>query len=79
MVDDTEHGMCGPTRPQLYHAFLTINGGAETGLGLWVSEELLKSPPRHIEPSILGGGKDASGTAFRLPPYGAANQIRHEE
>ena len=36
-------------------------------------------PPRHIEPSILGGERTQAEGPSRLRPYDAATQIRHEE
>jgi signal transduction histidine kinase len=64
-VADTGIGMSEETASKMYKAFYSTKGLAGTGLGLWVSSEIVE---RHHGRLIVRSrsGKEASGTVFEL-------------
>lgn len=72
-VADTGAGMSEETKAKLFHAFFTTKGVTGTGLGLWVSREILErhSGELHVRSSDT---PDRSGTVFTVfLPFGAAS------
>ncbi len=71
-VADTGHGMSAETRKKLFEAFYTTKGLSGTGLGLWVSQEIVgrHHGALHLRSRQAPG---RSGTVFTLfLPYQAA-------
>lgn len=69
-VADTGHGMSATTQAQIYKPFFTTREGIGTGLGLWISADIIE---RHHGQIRLrsSDAKGRSGTAFALLlPYG---------
>ncbi len=64
-VADTGAGMSAATRKALFEAFFTTKGVSGTGLGLWVSKEIVD---RHLGRLSLRSSQAAAhhGTVFRL-------------
>ena len=62
---DTGSGMSAKTRKALFEAFFTTKGVSGTGLGLWVSKEIVD---RHLGTLSLRScqGTTHHGTVFRL-------------
>jgi PAS domain S-box-containing protein len=74
-IADTGHGMTVETRRQIYQAFYTTKGSAGSGLGLWVTSNIV----RKHRGSIHVRSKrrpDSGGTVFTLifPLSGAAGK-----
>jgi PAS domain S-box-containing protein len=66
-VGDTGSGMTGEVRDRLFEAFFTTKGATGTGLGLWVSHEIILKHHGIIHlrsrPASAGG---SSGTVFQI-------------
>jgi PAS domain S-box-containing protein len=65
IVADTGHGIDAKTREHLFEPFITTKGDFGTGLGLWVSAEILK---RHHATLQIKSSTDPehSGTVFSI-------------
>ena len=65
MVADTGCGMSEATRRRIFEAFFTTKATTGTGLGLWVSEEIIRNHKGHVHvKSCEKPGK--SGTVFSI-------------
>jgi PAS domain S-box-containing protein len=64
-IADTGHGMDRETRARIFEPFFTTKGDHGTGLGLWISAEILKrhGAEMRVKSSRLEGH---SGTAFSM-------------
>jgi signal transduction histidine kinase len=64
-IADTGHGMSLETRKQIYHAFYTTKGSAGSGLGLWVTANIVRKHQGsiHVRSRRL---PHSGGTAFTL-------------
>lgn len=75
-IADTGHGIDETTRKRLFEAFYTTKGANGTGLGLWVSREILNKhrAELHVKSRTKSG---ESGTAFSiwLPLTAASNNV----
>ncbi|MGI4828379.1 MAG: two-component system sensor histidine kinase NtrB [Janthinobacterium lividum] len=73
-VADTGHGMNDATRRKLFDAFFTTKGAAGTGLGLWISKEIID---RHHGTLHLRSSerRSQSGSVFSIfLPYEASTR-----
>jgi len=61
-VADTGCGMSQETTARIYEPFFTTKGDSGTGLGLWVSAEVVR---RH-KGSLQVRSREGAGTVFRL-------------
>jgi signal transduction histidine kinase len=67
-VADTGEGMTPETRAHLFEAFYTTKGAKGTGLGLWVSSEIVKKHGGNIRVrSSRSWGKSGSVFSLFLP------------
>lgn len=66
-VADTGTGMTGEVRARLFEAFFTTKGATGTGLGLWVSYEIILKHHGtvHVR-SRVETDQDSSGTVFQI-------------
>ena len=64
-VADTGRGMSGETLKNIYKAFYTTKGASGTGLGLWVSAEIVHRHHGHLRVRSRDTG-DGHGTVFQL-------------
>jgi PAS domain S-box-containing protein len=73
-VGDTGPGMARETRARVFEPFYTTKGMGGTGLGLWVSQEIVRRHEGTI--SVRSSQRDGSnGTVFRVfLPYEAATR-----
>jgi PAS domain S-box-containing protein len=72
-VADTGEGMTPETRAHLFEAFYTTKGAEGTGLGLWVSSEIVKKHGGNIRVrSTRSCGKSGSVFSVFLPSEGPA-------
>ncbi len=64
-IADTGHGMDRETRAQIFEPFFTTKGDHGTGLGLWISAEILKrhQAEMHVKSSCVAGH---SGSVFSM-------------
>ena len=68
-VADTGKGMSRETQASIYKAFYTTKGVSGTGLGLWISSEIVHRHRGHLRVR----SKEGSGTVFQLfLPFQAA-------
>jgi two-component system, sporulation sensor kinase C len=71
-VADTGKGMSPETRANVWRAFYTTKGVSGTGLGLWISSEIVQRHHGHLRLRSRQG--ESSGTVFQLfLPYQAAS------
>jgi len=63
-VADTGHGMSQETLRKIFEAFFTTKQATGTGLGLWVSEEIIRKHDGTVRIRTREG--DHSGTCFRI-------------
>lgn len=69
-VADTGKGMSKETQASIYKAFYTTKGASGTGLGLWISSEIVHRHRGHLRVR----SKQGSGTVFQLfLPFQAAS------
>jgi two-component system, sporulation sensor kinase C len=71
-IADTGHGMSSSTRRSIYQAFFTTKGSEGSGLGLWVTANIVNKHQGsiHVRSRTLPG---SSGTVFRVTfPYNGA-------
>ena len=69
-VADSGKGMSRATQASIYKAFYTTKGASGTGLGLWISSEIVKRHRGHLCVRSVEG----SGTVFQLfLPFQAAS------
>lgn len=61
-VADTGTGMLKETQATIYKAFYTTKGFSGTGLGLWISSEIVRRHRGHLRVRSLKG----RGTVFQL-------------
>ncbi|HEY3707085.1 MAG TPA: PAS domain S-box protein [Terracidiphilus sp.] len=73
-VADTGHGMRDEVRRRLFEPFFTTKGDNGTGLGLWVTREIVAK--HHARMRVKSRQGDRSGTAFSIwfPVDAAAHQ-----
>jgi PAS domain S-box-containing protein len=73
-IADTGHGMSAETRGQIYQAFYTTKGSSGSGLGLWVTANIVKKHNGSIHVRSRRVPHDG-GTAFTLmfPVRGATD------
>jgi len=66
-VADTGAGMAPAVRERIFEAFFTTKEGTGTGLGLWVSHEIIEKHGGmvHVRTRVASEGK-TSGTVFQL-------------
>ncbi len=66
-VADTGSGMSPDVREKLFEAFFTTKGATGTGLGLWVSHEIIQKHQGivHLR-SRMASAQHSSGTVFQL-------------
>jgi signal transduction histidine kinase len=64
-IADTGHGMDPVTRQRLFEAFYTTKGIKGTGLGLWISSEIVRKHGGKLSFRSCDGGR-RSGTVFQL-------------
>ena len=75
-VADTGSGMSAATKEKLYTPFYTTKGVGGTGLGLWVSSEIIGR--HHGSLTVRSRQRDNGGTVFRLfLPYAAPVTPQH--
>ncbi len=76
MVADTGCGMSEATRKRIFEAFFTTKAATGTGLGLWVSDEIIRNHKGHVH--IKSSEKPVrSGTIFSIFfPTGEGNAER---
>ncbi|MGI4758591.1 MAG: two-component system sensor histidine kinase NtrB [Janthinobacterium lividum] len=68
-VADTGKGMSSETQASIYKAFYTTKGISGTGLGLWISSEIVHRHHGHLQVK----SREGSGTVFQLfLPFQAA-------
>ena len=74
-IADTGHGISNETMANIYKAFYTTKGAAGTGLGLWISSEIVARHRGSLRVrSSAGSGK--TGTVFELfLPLSSAESI----
>jgi PAS domain S-box-containing protein len=66
-ISDTGSGMTNEVRGRLFEAFFTTKGATGTGLGLWVSHEIILKHHGIIHlRSRVASGKGSSGTVFQI-------------
>jgi signal transduction histidine kinase len=66
-VADTGHGMATPTLERIYEPFFSTKGATGTGLGLWVSLEIVEKHAGSLSVrSRLAHEGRSAGTVFRL-------------
>jgi PAS domain S-box-containing protein len=66
-IADTGSGMSREVRRQIFEAFFTTKESTGTGLGLWVSQEIVRKHGGQIRVrSRAEGGEAASGTVFTI-------------
>jgi signal transduction histidine kinase len=66
-VGDTGKGMTSETKRRLFEAFFTTKGATGTGLGLWVSHEIILKHHGVIHlRSRVASDRNASGTVFQI-------------
>lgn len=63
-VADTGHGMSQETARKIFEAFFTTKQATGTGLGLWVSEEIIRKHDGTVHIRTREG--ERSGTCFRI-------------
>ena len=71
-IADAGHGMDAFTRRRIYQAFFTTKGSEGSGLGLWVTANIVNKHQGsiHVRSRTLPG---SSGTVFRVMfPYSGA-------
>ncbi|WP_161557467.1 sensor histidine kinase [Acidisarcina polymorpha] len=72
-VADTGSGIDGPNLRRIFEAFFTTKGIAGTGLGLWVSQEIVERHSGRL--GVRSRTEASSGTVFTLfLPYEAATR-----
>jgi signal transduction histidine kinase len=64
-IADTGTGICQQTMQQLYKPFFTTKGASGTGLGLWISNEIVARHHGRLQVRSRQGGS-VSGTVFTL-------------
>ena len=66
-IADTGAGMNSEVRERLFEAFFTTKGATGTGLGLWVSHEIILKHHGiiHLRSQTASGGR-SSGTVFQI-------------
>jgi len=66
-IADTGSGMSEEVRERLFEAFFTTKGATGTGLGLWVSHEIILKHQGiiHVRSRAAADGRP-SGTAFQI-------------
>ena len=70
-IADTGKGMSPETRANIYRAFYTTKGESGTGLGLWISAEIVHRHHGYLR--VRSRQAEPSGTAFQFfLPYQAA-------
>jgi two-component system sporulation sensor kinase C len=70
-VADTGRGMSKETQSSIYKAFYTTKGASGTGLGLWISGEIVKRHHGHLRVR----SREGHGTVFQLfLPFQAASR-----
>ena len=68
-VADTGKGMSKETQASMFKAFYTTKGVSGTGLGLWISSEIVHRHRGHL----LVRSREGKGTVFQLfLPFQAA-------
>ena len=65
LLGDTGHGMSEETQRRLFDPFFTTKGMAGTGLGLWVSAEILRNHRATVKVRSCQGA-DRHGTVFSI-------------
>jgi PAS domain S-box-containing protein len=67
-IADTGTGMTAKVRNRIFEAFFTTKEATGTGLGLWVSQEIIEkhSGAVHVRSRAAEGGAANSGTVFQL-------------
>jgi signal transduction histidine kinase len=66
-IADTGSGMTGEVRRRLFEAFFTTKGATGTGLGLWVSHEIILKHHGIIHlRSRAASETGSSGTVFQI-------------
>ena len=64
-IADTGYGMSSKTQASIYKAFFTTKGAAGTGLGLWISSDIVKRHQGYLRVRSRTGPLQ-SGTVFQL-------------
>ncbi|MGH9468549.1 MAG: ATP-binding protein [Terriglobales bacterium] len=64
LVGDNGAGIAGPVRARMFEPFLTTKGGKGTGLGLWVTAELVRAHGGRIR--VKSCTSAPSGTCFAI-------------
>ncbi len=65
LVADSGHGMSDEVRRRIFEAFYSTKGIGGTGLGLWVSSEIISKHKGHLRVRSTVGTR-RQGTSFRL-------------
>ena len=67
-IADTGSGMTKEVRDRLFEAFFTTKGATGTGLGLWVSHEIILKHHGiiHLKSRAASGEDSSSGTVFQM-------------
>ncbi|MGA9584159.1 MAG: ATP-binding protein [Terracidiphilus sp.] len=67
-IADTGSGMTRDVRDRLFEAFFTTKGATGTGLGLWVSHEIILKHHGiiHLRSRAASDGDSSSGTVFQI-------------
>ncbi len=76
MIADTGCGMSEETRKRIFEAFFTTKTATGTGLGLWVSDEIIRNHKGHVH--VKSSERvERSGTVFSIYfPLGEGNAER---